>query len=82
MMQSNQIIASLFSNMFEPVQKVMQSNQIIASLFLAYVSGLAWPGLAWPGLGWAGLGWAGLGWAGLGPKIIYFFKKFHVTKAL
>jgi hypothetical protein len=77
MMQSNQIIASLFSNMFEPVQKVMQSNQIIASLFLAYVSGLAWPGRAW-----AGLGWAGLGWAGLGPKIIYFFKKFHVTKAL
>jgi hypothetical protein len=67
MMQSNQIIASLFSNMFEPVQKVMQSNQIIASLFLAYVSGLAWPGL---------------GWAGLGPKIIYFFNKFHVTKAL
>ena len=48
MMQSNQIIASLFSNKFEPVQKVMQSNQTIASLFLAY--GLALNSLAWAGL--------------------------------
>ena len=84
MMQSQQIIASLFSNSFEHVSNMMgpgvglgwvEARPVLNSLVWA---GLGWAGLAWPGLAWAGLGWPGLAWAN---KIsIFFSKSFPVTK--
>jgi hypothetical protein len=88
MMQSNQIIASLYS--FEPVQKMTQSGQIILSLFsnrfepvqkmmqgkknycITFFS--AYRTLKF--LGWSGLGWPVLAWPWLGWPGLDNFQKF------
>ena len=80
MMQSKQIIASLFSNSFEHVSNMMgpgvglgwvEARPVLNSLVWA---GLGWAGLGWPGLAWAGLGWPGLAWPGQ-TKFHFFFQK-------